>query len=99
MPLPPHLARSPREPFSADTTPEAQARQFEIWGRMSPREKLQLVEDMRETVLELARAGIRQRHPGISERECFLRLAVLTLGHDLARRAYPEITALNITKP
>jgi hypothetical protein len=38
----------------------------------------------------LARAGLRQRYPGASEGELFLRLAILTLGADLAQRAYPD---------
>ncbi len=39
-------------------------------------------------------AGIRQRHPQANERECFLRYAVLTLGKDLAVKAYPEAAVL-----
>lgn len=58
---------------------------------MTPAEKLEAVFDMRETVLHLARLGIRMRHPGIGEREEFLRLMELTLGAELARRVYPEI--------
>lgn len=47
-------------------------------------------------VYDLALAGVRQRHPHASPREQFLRLAVLTLGRDLACRAYPEIAALDL---
>jgi hypothetical protein len=38
----------------------------------------------------LALAGIRERHPGASERECFIRLAALQLGLELTRRVYPD---------
>lgn len=62
---------------------------------MSPVEKLEQVGMLRETALELARAGIRLQFPGISERECFLRLMQRTLGDDLARRVYPEIAGLD----
>jgi len=46
-------------------------------------------------VFDLALAGVRQRHPDASPREQRLRLAVITLGLDLARRAFPEIAALD----
>jgi hypothetical protein len=49
------------------------------------------------TAYELAMAGIRQRHPGASPREQFLRLAVITLGRDLAARVYPEIDGLDLS--
>ena len=42
----------------------------------------------------LARAGLRERHPGASDHELFLRLAILTLGSDLAGRAYPDARSL-----
>lgn len=35
-------------------------------------------------------AGVRQRHPDASSREHFLRVAVIVLGPDLARLAYPD---------
>ena len=38
----------------------------------------------------LALADIRQRHPGASERECFLRLAALKLSRETAIRLYPD---------
>ncbi|MGH9414694.1 MAG: hypothetical protein ACRD0Y_13270 [Terriglobales bacterium] len=85
--------------LSRDTSPEIEQRQIEHWRRMAPHEKLALAGELREAVLELARAGIRTRHPGIGVRECFLRLTILTLGLDLARKAYPEIDALTDPRP
>jgi hypothetical protein len=38
---------------------------------------------------------VRSRYPDASPREQFLRLAIVTLGFDLARRAYPEIDTLD----
>ncbi len=35
-------------------------------------------------------AGVKHRHPDASSREHFLRVAVIVLGPDLARRAYPD---------
>jgi hypothetical protein len=48
-------------------------------------------------VRQLAMAGVRQRYPAASSREQFLRLAQVTLGNELARKAYPEIEALDRT--
>lgn len=77
-----------------DTSPADLDFQAEIWRRMSPAEKIALVESMNRSVHRLATAGIRLRHPGASERECALRLAILTLGPDAARRVYPDAARL-----
>jgi hypothetical protein len=39
---------------------------------------------------------VRQRYPNADEREQFLRVALITLGPELARKAYPEIAALGL---
>jgi len=58
---------------------------------MSPADKAAIVSGLTQTVFDLARAGVRQRYPLATPREQFLRLAIVTLGPELARRAYPEI--------
>jgi hypothetical protein len=63
---------------------------------MSPAEKLAMVVSLTEAALAMARAGVRHRHPNASEREVFLRLAIVRLGRDLAARAYPEIETLGL---
>lgn len=83
-------------PLADDTPLEIEARQIEGWRRMSPAEKAELVASLSRGVRELATAGIRARYPGASPREQFLRLAILTLGAELARRAYPEIDRLDL---
>ena len=54
-----------------------------------------MVTGLTKAVFDLARAGIRDRYPDASAREQFLRLAVVTLGEELATKAYPEIAALD----
>jgi hypothetical protein len=82
----------------ADDTPrDIEQRQIEAWRRMPPSEKLSLVIRLSDTVRELALAGVRQRYPDASPREQFLRLAMVTLGDDLARKAYPEIETMEST--
>ena len=61
---------------------------------MSYADKARVTSGLTRAVRALAFAGIRQRHPGASERECLLRYAILTLGTELACRAYPDARAL-----
>jgi hypothetical protein len=83
------------KPLSADTSPEIERRQIERWRQMTAAEKGAVVTGLTQAVYDLARAGVRHRYPNASPREAFLRLAIVTLGSDLARRAYPDIAALD----
>jgi hypothetical protein len=69
--------------------------QIERWRQMSAAEKAAIVTGLTQAVYDLARAGVRHRYPEASPREVFLRLAIVTLGADLARKAYPDIAALD----
>jgi hypothetical protein len=80
--------------LGSDTSPDMQTKQVMLWRRMSPLEKAQTVGRVSCTVRELSLAGIRQRHPSASERECLLHYALLTLGRPLACRAYPDAEAI-----
>lgn len=81
--------------LSSDTSIAAERIQVERWRQMSPLEKVRLVTEISRAALQLSLAGIRLRHPHASDRECALRLAVLTLGQPLASRAYPETAHLS----
>jgi hypothetical protein len=83
------------KPLSADTSPEIERRQIERWRQMSAAEKGALVTGLTQAVYDLARAGVRHRYPDASPREVFLRLAIVTLGPELARKAYPDIATLD----
>jgi hypothetical protein len=61
---------------------------------MSPLQKAEVVSQATRDTLTLALSGIRQRHPGASERECFLRLAELKLGPTLVRVVYPDASQI-----
>jgi hypothetical protein len=89
------LIDEPRGVLSADTSRAAEDIQVERWRAMSPSERADLISSLCRTVDAFALAGIKLRHPGASERECFLRLAAIKLGADLARRVYPELSALS----
>jgi len=62
---------------------------------MSSVEKAAIVSALTQAAFTLARAGIRHRYPEASPREQFLRLAIVTLGPDLARNAYPDIASID----
>jgi len=82
--------------LAADTPVEIERRQIAGWRAMVPAQKARLIVALSRSAREMALAGIRQRFPTASPREHFLRLAMLTLGLDLARRAYPEIERLDL---
>lgn len=81
--------------LNADTAPEVQDLQVGLWRRMTSLEKARAVRQVSRSVRVLSLAGIRQRYPTASERECLLRYAQLTLGRRLAARAYPEADKLS----
>jgi hypothetical protein len=81
--------------LSADTSAEVERLQIERWRAMSAAEKVAIVTGLTRAAFELAAAGVRQRYPGATDREQFLRLAIVTLGPELARKAYPDCAALD----
>jgi hypothetical protein len=83
-------------PLADDTPLDIEARQIEGWRRMTDAQKSRLISSLSRATREMALAGIRDRYPHASPREQFLRLAILTLGADLARTAYPEIDDLGL---
>jgi hypothetical protein len=85
-------AESP--PLADDTSADAARHQIELWRRMTPAQKLALVSSASHSVQVMAAAGMRQRYPQATEREIFLRLAVLRLGHQLALEVFPEVESL-----
>ena len=82
--------------LSRDTTAAAERLQTDLWRRMSPSDKAVIIRDTTLAVQQLSLAGIRLRHPGASDRECFLRLAALKLGADVVRAIYPDAGAFGI---
>ena len=82
--------------LARDTTLEAERMQVDAWRTMSPADKAALVGHATRATLDLAMAGIRHRHPAASPRECFLRLATLTLGRTLACSVYPDAAELDV---
>jgi len=82
------------QPLALDTAVEVERQQIERWREMSSADKAALISGLTNATFVLARAGLRHRYPGASARELFLRLAVVTLGRDLAERAFPDARSL-----
>lgn len=76
--------------LSADTSPDAYARQLDAWRAMSPADKLALVREMTQAVLLLEREGLRRRHPTLGPAELHQAAIDRRLGPALAARVYPR---------
>ena len=64
----------------SDTSPEAAAIQAEILRRMTPEQRLRLALDASESMRNVARTGLRHRHPELSEEELSRELMRLMYG-------------------
>ena len=62
--------------------------QLDIFRKMSPRRKLELMEEANRNAREMALSGLRLRHPDADEEELFRRLMDLTLGEELAKHVF-----------
>jgi hypothetical protein len=74
-----------------DTSIEAFRVQLELYRQMPPEARLQQALEWSEAMREIARSGVRARHPEYSDREVQLATIRLCLGDSLFREAYPGI--------
>src|ERR1019366_6022181 len=81
------------EPVPQDTTPAAAPRYHELLRSQSPASRLAQAAALTRAVRQLAEAGIRQRHPGASDAEVRIRLAVRIYGRDVATRLFGAVPA------
>jgi hypothetical protein len=72
-----------------DTTAEAHQAQIEVYRRMGPESRLRLGMSMCDAAREIAREGIRARHPEYDETSVKWALFRLILGDALFRVTYP----------
>lgn len=73
---------------SRDTPADIERRQIESYRELGPVGRLEVALALNAALDEIACAGIRARHPGISEREERLRLYALRLGAEEVERAF-----------
>jgi hypothetical protein len=81
-------------PLSLDTSPEIERLLIDAWRQMSPADKAATITALTRAAYALTWAGVRQRHPGATPRELFLRTAIVVLGPELASAAYQDARAL-----
>ncbi len=79
---------------ASDSSPEVEARMFELWRRATPSQKLQKVCGIGRMINELVRSELRGRYPDATPREIELRLAARNLDRETMIRAFnwdPEL--------
>jgi hypothetical protein len=76
--------------LSRDTSPEAERVQIELLRQAGPTRRFALARSLSQTVMLLARGGIRRRHPDADEEEVGLIFVATHYGPELAEqvRAY-----------
>ena len=71
-----------------DTRPEAEAVLIRLLREAPAWRKLEMVDQLNQSVKMLALAGLRQRYPNDRKDQLRRRLADLLLGDELARKVY-----------
>ena len=87
----------PRSDWYSDTDPQALEVFLECQRRMTPSEKVRGIFQLSRMLFETAEAEVRRLHPGIAEREVFLRTAARYLDRETMIRVYgwdPESAAV-----
>ena len=79
---------SPYRTQAADTDEKSDRLLFELYGQLTPVERIRMVWDLGQACDGRACIGIRQRYPDATEREVELRLAALKYGRDLMVRVF-----------
>jgi hypothetical protein len=77
-----------------DTSPAAHEAQLRWLRRLCPAARVALAWEMSEDVREVARAGIKARHPDYDAPEVSFALLRLLLGDDLFRSTWPRAPLL-----
>ena len=75
----------------ADTTLEAARVQFAVLRRLGIEHSLRMTLHLNDTVIEIAKAGVRHRHPDFTPRQVHLAVVRTRLSRDLFQKAFGEI--------
>jgi len=70
---------------ATDTTPEMAALQLRLYQAAGPSRRFQIAADLSDAVRETTLAGIRRRHPELSERELAQSFLDLVYGYGRSR--------------
>ncbi|MGM0577729.1 MAG: hypothetical protein ACQEXJ_18525 [Myxococcota bacterium] len=80
---------------SLDTIDEAARVQAEVWRSMGGSKRLEVALRMSDEARDVARDGIRARHPGYGEHDVEHALRRMLLGDELFRAAWPDAPLLD----
>jgi len=76
--------------LSADTAPDVELHQVDLWRALAPGARLFSAAGASRAIAQLTLAGIRGREPSAGSSRWFWQLARLKLGPALAEKAYPQ---------
>ena len=76
----------------SDTSPEAEAVLIRLLRQAPPWRKLEMVDQLNQSVKLLALAGLRQRFPQEDDERIRRRLADLLLGEEMALKVYGPLS-------
>jgi hypothetical protein len=72
----------------ADTTPEAFRVMVAAYRAMPPGRTLEMAMQMSDDIMEIAAAGVRQRHPDYNDKQVRMAVIRMRLGEKLFREVY-----------
>ena len=75
----------------SDTSPDVEARMFELYAAMTPRQRIARALSLSQFTRQLARARLRKLHPDASEDELRIRFAQRTLGKALTLAVFGRV--------
>jgi hypothetical protein len=75
----------------ADTTLEAERKQFEILRRLGPEVRLKMAFEMSDNLHRIVESGVRERHPNYDEKKIKQGVLRLMIGEALFKQIYPNI--------
>jgi hypothetical protein len=83
-------------PHVTDTSPEAERAQIQLLRRSTPTERAVLALSLSQTVLDLARRGLRAAHPDASEDDLRVLFVEIHYGRDLADQIRTYLAARRV---
>lgn len=74
--------------WMSDTHPDALRVWLKIQSQIPPEQKLQMISEMYDAIIELQMNEVRRLYPDADDREVFLRVTARRLGPDLMKKVY-----------
>lgn len=74
--------------WMSDTHPDALRVHLKVQSQIPPEQKLRMVGEMYDAMVELQTAEVRRLYPAAGDREVFLRVTARRLGPELMKKVY-----------